>query len=131
MTPQRRWQARLPCQRTLAGRWQAATAAYAVCIFVASVIPVAPRFAPGRLDKAVHLCEYLLLAWLLVQALRAGAHRAASWVAWGWATGYGMMLELVQALVPWRSAEVSDALANALGAALGVGLARIIPRKTR
>lgn len=105
-------------------RWQAATAAWAVCIFVASVIPVAPKLVPGRLDTVVHLCEYLLLAWLLAQALRASAQRRLAVIAWGWATAYGAILEMVQAFVPWRSAEISDALANALGAALGAWLAR-------
>ena len=40
----------------------------------------------------------------------------------GCAAGYGALIELIQAFLPWRSAELGDALANAVGAALGVWL---------
>jgi len=35
----------------------------------------------------------------------------------------------VQALIPWRSAEWTDALANALGAAAGILIARLTNRR--
>ena len=109
--------------------WQRIAAAYAVLVFVVSVIPVAPNLAPGHLDKAVHLCEYLLLAWLLVQVFRMQRQPRQLWTAWWWATAYGATLELVQALIPWRSAEWTDALANALGAAAGILIARLTNRR--
>ena len=108
--------------------WQRLTAAYAVLVFVVSVIPVAPNLAPGHLDKVAHLCEYLLLAWLLVQVFRLRQQPHPFRRAWWWATAYGAALELVQALVPWRSAEWADALANALGAAAGIFIARLTNR---
>ena len=43
--------------------------------------------------------------------------------AWIYATSYGLLLELIQAMIPWRSADLADAVANALGAALGVWIA--------
>lgn len=79
-----------------------------------------------HLDKLVHLCEYLLFAWILVQALPPTglvgrqAVREYLWWAWIYATSYGLLIEVIQAMLPWRSAELADAAANAIGAALGV-----------
>ena len=90
--------------------------------------PVGPSV--GRLDKVAHLCEYLLFAWLLVQAIRTGRLREREylWLAWIYATSYGLLMELVQGMLPWRSADLADAAANGVGAALGVWLGRRIPR---
>ena len=87
-----------------------------------SVIPIKADVDIPHLDKAVHLCEYLLFAWLLVQAVRGSRmpEREYLWWAWIYATSYGLLIEVIQAMLPWRSAELADALANALGAALGV-----------
>ncbi|MBI2885498.1 MAG: VanZ family protein [Candidatus Omnitrophica bacterium] len=84
-----------------------------------AVWPPQPGVSVGRLDKFLHLCEYLLFAWCLCRALRSsGVPRG--WAAWGAASGYGALLEIVQAFLPYRSAEWGDAAANALGAAIGV-----------
>ena len=99
---------------------------------IGSIIPVSVQGVNVPfLDKAVHLCEYFLLAWLLAQAMRAtaGASQSLAIKAWIIASGYGAMIEGIQAIVPWRSAEIGDAIANALGAALGVWLSHIIVRR--
>ena len=106
--------------------WRVVTAAYAACIFVVSVVPISPKLVPGQLDKVVHLCEYLLLAWMLAQLFRLQRHPRALWAAWWWATGYGALIEGVQIFLPWRSGDIMDALENALGAALGVIVVRRI-----
>ena len=106
--------------------WRVVTAAYAAGIFVVSVIPVSPKLAPGQLDKVAHLCEYLLLAWMLAQLFRLQRHPRALWAAWWWATGYGALIEVVQIMIPWRSGDIIDGLTNALGAALGVIVVRWI-----
>ena len=41
-------------------------AAYGLLVLVVSVIPIDVKAPVRHLDKVVHLCEYLLLAWLLV-----------------------------------------------------------------
>jgi len=94
-------------------------------------VPVSPAVSVRHLDKVVHLCEYLLFAWLLVQGLRADHASNRKTMLWAWidATSYGILIEFLQSFVPWRSAEVADALANALGAALGVWLAQRSPRR--
>ena len=100
-------------------------------------MPIPEGPAIPHLDKGAHLCEYLLFAWLLVQAIRrAGLHERAPtpkslvWgreygqLAWIYATSYGLLMELLQAIVPWRSADLLDAVANAAGAAIGVWVAQ-------
>ena len=102
-------------------------AAYAALILIFSVIPVRDGVLEAPyLDKLAHLGEYLLLAWLLVQAMRVSRVLQPSYALWAWiyATSYGLLLEVVQAMLPWRSAELADAAANALGAALGVWLSQ-------
>ena len=108
-------------------------AAYALALFIVSVIPLETELPVSHLDKVVHLCQYLLFAWLLVQAVRASGLRERDYLLWAWiyATSYGLMIELVQAMLPWRSAELMDAAANALGAAVGVWLGRRFPRQWR
>lgn len=92
-----------------------------------SVIPIREgALDVPSVDKLLHLSEYLLLAWLLVQALRVNHALQPSYVLWIWiyTTSYGLLIEAIQALLPWRSAELGDAAANALGAALGVWMAQ-------
>ena len=92
-------------------------------MLILSVIPVpeTPAHVP-YLDKAVHLGEYWVFAMLLALALRQLPHRLRQ--AWLIATAYGAMIELIQAFIPWRSAELADAIANTLGAALGIWTTR-------
>ncbi|MBI3011965.1 MAG: VanZ family protein [Candidatus Omnitrophica bacterium] len=106
------------------GGWWLATAAYAALVFVVSMIPVEPTAGVPDLDKAVHLGEYLVFAWLMLQALRTNQmpRRMSLWWAWGSVTGYGLVMEGVQAMLPWRSAELADVVANGCGALLGVWL---------
>ena len=87
---------------------------------------------PGRhVDKAVHLWEYLVFAWLLAQAIRSQGLTQGEylWMAWIFATSYGALMEVIQLLVPWRTADWVDALANAAGAGIGAWLARLWPRR--
>lgn len=98
-----------------------------------SVIPVDDELPVDRLDKVVHLGEYLLLAWLLVQAVRVSQLRQREYLtlAWIFATGYGLLLEVLQMALPWRSGEPADAAINAVGAAIGVWLGERFPRSGR
>ncbi len=44
------------------------------------------------------------------------------------AGGYGLMIELVQGVLPWRNFELFDAMANISGATAGAALAAAFPR---
>lgn len=85
-------------------------------------VPFAEPLSSGHLDKVIHLCEYWVLAWFLIRAIpvdRPFSSRLRLKV-WLLAASYGGLLEVVQAMIPWRSAEVFDVAANMVGAALGV-----------
>lgn len=108
--------------------WRLLAGLDAVFLFIVSVIPV-PEGGPEipYFDKLVHLCEYFLFAWLLARAFRAGPRAFRN--AWSMAVGYGIAIELVQAMIPWRSAELLDAIANAIGAALGIYVAKMMVKE--
>lgn len=72
-------------------------------------------------DKWLHAGTYATLAFLVAFALSAGTGRALL-AAWLLAAAFGAGVEVVQYPLAARSADVLDALANAAGAALGVGV---------
>ena len=97
-------------------------------------VPTPPETPSGLpLDKLAHLCEYLLFAWLLVQAATASRWSATkrSLLAFALPVSYGIFLEGVQAFLPYRSAEVMDVVANTVGVGMGLGLARLLPAVRR
>ena len=110
--------------------WWAAVLACAAGTLYLSVIPIHDGPDVPYLDKAFHLCNYLLFAWLLVQAIHAGRLQQREYLllAWVYAFSYGLLIEVIQGMLPWRSADWADALANAAGAAAGVWLGRRLPR---
>ena len=83
------------------------------------------------LDKLIHLCEYLFLAWCVVQAARtSGFPRTKTLtVAFLLPTSLGVLLEGVQYFLPYRSAELLDAAANTMGTGLGLWVGMITPQK--
>ena len=128
--PARAREPRVSPPRSVLAAWCSPAGLCAAAILYLSVIPVPERPEVPFLDKAVHACQYLVLAWLLVQAIRAGglAEPGDGRFAWIYATSYGLLIELLQALIPWRSAELADALANAVGALAGVWVGNRWPR---
>jgi VanZ family protein len=72
------------------------------------------------LDKARHLLAFAALAWVATQGW-GRVHRAGLAAA---LLAYGVFIELVQSQVPGRHASTADVLADALGIALGLLLAR-------
>ena len=95
-------------------------------IFVLSSMSELPP-APGDVDDSVaHALEYGVLAVLLVRGLIGALWRGisiwAAWIAVLLATLYGVTDEVHQRFVPGRTAEVTDLIADALGATVAVGL---------
>jgi VanZ family protein len=88
---------------------------WASAIWIGSLLPIAaPPVANG--DKFEHLFGYAVLAIL---GWRVWYRGLPVWLA---AASMGVAVEFAQALTPWRSFDVADMLANALGAAIGIAL---------
>lgn len=104
--------------------WWAGFVVYAAVIGVLSVIPVPPKAQPPipSFDKMVHIVEYFLFSWLLLQAqLSSRWPRArAGWIAILAAVAYGGLWEAVQSQLPYRTAEWMDIAANTVGGVLGI-----------
>lgn len=85
-----------------------------------------------HLDKLAHLGQYLIFAWLLVQAIRRVEIPEKEYFLWVWlyASSYGLLVELLQLFVPWRSGDWMDALMNGIGAAIGVCIGRRFPKSS-
>jgi VanZ family protein len=80
-------------------------------------------------DKANHVSAFTVLSFGLLHALRASAHRyLVSAVA---LQMLGVAIELAQLYVPGRSAQVVDAIADAVGIAVGLTLAAGVGRLLR
>lgn len=128
-TPRQR---QAPPPDRLRQRWIFAVGFYAVLVFFLSVAPVVQGKSPvSHVDKLAHFCVYLVFAWLLVRTIQLCGGQAFEYLilAWLFATSYGLLMELIQAMLPWRQAELADVAVNALGAALGVWLAeRMFPK---
>lgn len=96
--------------------------AYVLAVFVACTIPVPPPIEElGWSDKSEHLLAFALLQVLLVRLAAAGreAERTIQLRALFGCALYGAVIELWQGLVPWRSLELFDWVADVLGAVLG------------
>ena len=97
-----------------------------VLIFVLSSVSRLPSLPGGVDDSVPHAFEYGVLAALLLRGL-VGARRRrvtvrAAWSAALLATLYGVTDELHQWFVPGRTAQVTDLVADALGATVAAGL---------
>ena len=86
----------------------------------------APRDLPSwldSLDKAAHFGMYGLYAIILLSWRRCpeGDNRQGMILTILWAAFYGMLMEILQELLPRQMREFSwgDAIANALGATVG------------
>ena len=90
--------------------WRAATLLWMVAILVGSLLP-RPGPAPG--GTGWHVAGYAVLGAL-------GGRWLAAWLVWLLATGYGALIEGLQWLVRYRSAELSDLMADAVGALVGL-----------
>ena len=114
--------------------WYVAPAvAYAAAIFVGGSLHVsaAPKVAHG--DKIVHALAFAGMALLAYRAVRfqwSTTTRTAQLV-WGAAVSgaLGGLLEIYQAFIPFRSADVLDWLADLVGAAIAMGVAHLMLRR--
>jgi VanZ family protein len=113
---------RLPAWARRPAPWRALLLLMLAVVSWFAFVPVPFDDRDLPLDKARHLLAFASLAWVAAQGFgppaRRGGRIAAALLA------YGVFIELVQAGIPGRHASVADVLANALGIALGLVLAR-------
>lgn len=109
---------------TASRRWRVALLVLMVIGLVGAVRPLAIDEGPenwfAQADKLLHFWFFAVLWWL---ALRAGF--AASWTLALGLMGYGLGLELAQALTATRAASGLDLLADSLGIAAGWYFTRV------
>jgi VanZ family protein len=96
-----------------------------------------PPEGPGELigipsDKALHAVAFLVLAVRTARAVRfelpARARGSRVGIAVAISVAVGVLLEVYQLALPDRSAEVADAVADAIGAVLG-GVVLLVLRR--
>ncbi len=105
--------------------WVAASLWGAIIIAASSIPLFGSLGAGGRgTDKLVHFCEYLILGYLVYRAVPAGEpwERRAALLTLLMCGVWAIVDEAHQALVPVRSPEVTDLLADVAGAAVGIGV---------
>ena len=81
------------------------------------------RWLPVPIDKAAHFMLFLVCTWLVHRSLAFELVRRAAAVAAISTLAYAIATELLQSLVPTRSLDSRDIVANALGIAVYVGWA--------
>ena len=90
-------------------------------LLVVSLLPIpGPPPAVPNWDKLLHTLAYTLLMGWVVPLCTTARHRVPAALA---LLGWGLLIEALQGLLPWRSIELADAVANALGVGLGSLLA--------
>lgn len=97
--------------------WLSAFALAQGILLTLSLLPL-PSIRPPveHWDKWGHVLAHLLLATLAMLVLRTPRGR---WLGLGWLVLLGALIEALQGLLPWRSMEAADLLANVTGTALG------------
>ena len=97
---------------------------YVLALVVSSLMPVNLDLAPRNSDKVMHALAYGLLMLLWPPSWKRSAP-----VMFCFAVGLGVALEVAQGLLPTgRFLDPWDALANALGAALGLAIVLLLRR---
>lgn len=121
--------------------WSPVAAAMAVLLYasVGSLQPDTLTEGPEAVfhlpnaDKLLHVLAYGVFTAFVFRGLRGGTSlglRAVCLVAVGWASAYGLLLEVVQHFVG-RTFSLYDALSNAVGAALAAGVWLLLIRRRR
>lgn len=92
-------------------------------VFIGSLLPRVPMPDGPFGDKLMHLAGYAALGAAWRAALRGPTGRLLAAVF-----AFGVAIECLQGLSPWRSFEWADMLANGLGASAGIVLVALLSR---
>ncbi len=122
-------------------RFRRAAYVWALMLAILLLAPL-PGFGGGRggwtfivvphMDKIVHVALFVVMGWLVGRAIAPSGEVLTPWLlAAAASTTYGLALEGAQSFLPWRTADLLDALANGFGASLGGGLVVLRVRRDR
>lgn len=117
-------------------RW-APVIAWAALIYALSSRQTLPGIGFPHADKILHAFEFAVLAWLLARALFPSApisrlRARALWAAAGiFCLIYALSDEFHQSLVPGRTCEISDLVADSVGILSGLTAFRLFKRRGR
>ena len=104
----------------VAGAWL-----WAAAIVGLSLAPTSPQVGGLVPDKLAHFVAYAVLMACFCLLYRGKKARLAYGVLW---IGMGVAVEFAQATTTYRSFELADMAANALGVAAGAAAALILPK---
>ena len=96
--------------------WRACFWMCVVAVLVLSLMPPTPHMPSTGWDKANHALAFAVLAWLGCSAWPGRTTRVLCGLL-----AFGVLIEGLQSLTPYRVAEWADLLADVLGLALGWG----------
>jgi VanZ family protein len=118
--------------------WRAAAVAWAAVILASGLLPTqdvieaASRGRDDAVTTAGHFAAYVLLGFLVGVALAGWEVRAGSLLlGLALSAALGGLVELVQAPLPYRSAEMMDLIVDVAGAAVGLVLFSAVPPAER
>lgn len=97
-------------------RWLAVGWLMVALVFAGSLMPGPPTLDVAQGDKLQHAGAYFVLMFWFSQVYRDGVPRMRTVAA---LIGMGILIELLQGLTTWRSADMFDVVANASGVTLG------------
>ncbi len=99
------------------------TLVYAIILVVLAVIPRVEGPGFGVSDWILHSTAYGIFGGLVVVSVRDKFKGSGGIVvAWVSAVGFGLGTEFMQLLVPYRSFEFRDVVADGIGALIVIGL---------
>lgn len=101
-------------------RWRILLAMALLAILVLSLMPPSSGLPTTGWDKSNHMLGFGTLGFL---GIRSWPKRAVMVLAA--LLAYGGLIEILQSLTPYRSAEWADLLADGVGLLLGLGMARM------
>ena len=90
-----------------------------ILVLSSTLLPLGGRSMMGFGDKVAHFLAFFILMIWFSGVFRV---RLTPWVALG-LLGFGILIEIIQSRLPYRSAELADVMFNAGGILLAWGLA--------
>ena len=99
--------------------WLAGGIILMILVLSSTVLPLGGKSMMGFGDKVAHFLAFFILMFWFSGVFRL---RLTPWVALG-LLGFGILIEVIQSRLPYRTAELADVMFNGGGILLAWGLA--------